>query len=73
MVAVTFEDLAFPNHSSREVDAIDRRSMSERSELRSRREEWRGNGVKNLRWSEAILPYFLFFNRLQMSLDMRNA
>ncbi len=41
----------------REVHAIDRRSVFKRSELRSRREEWRGNGVKNLNRSKTMPPY----------------
>jgi hypothetical protein len=33
--------------------------MSERSELRSRREEQMENGVKNLKGSEVVTEYFL--------------
>ncbi len=39
---------------ARGVHAVDRPSMSEQGELRSRREERMENGVKNLKGSEAI-------------------
>ncbi len=49
MGEATFEDLAFPNRSLRAPDGSRAARMFERSEFRSRREERRGNGVKNLK------------------------